>query len=237
MKARPILMSAPMVCALLAGAKTQTRRVVKPQSSGHHWAALPQRADYSSGYRNLHSDVWQFEHRIALNPQPDRDRWIRCAYGAPGDVLWVRETWAHDGSKGPALYRADWECKRDFPGVACEHGPDRWRPSIFMPRWASRLTLRITDVRVQRLQDISPEDARDEGVERRSTKVRQMWLYGQNADERAAIYLRACVWEYGGLWDRINGEGAWAANPYVWALTFEVIKQNVDAVLALMEAA
>ena len=190
MKERPILFSGPMVRAILAGTKTQTRRVVKPQT-----AILTDATARSIGIQP---------------PARENPPVIPCPYGAPGDLLWVRETHAivpasayrcsreEDGSPVPhrvspdgeewAVYRAGWS----------RSDPHRWRPSIHMPRWASRLTLRVTDVRVERLQAISEADARAEGV--------------------------ASVAEYAALWDAINGAGSWAANPWVWAIGFEVVR-------------
>jgi hypothetical protein len=134
----------------------------------------------------------------------------RCPYGVPGDRLWVRETWApqpereeawklpeHEGGGGSAddvCYRAD-ERPNDHQLGGLTHGVARWRPSIYMPRFASRITLEVTDVRADRLQDITEEDAKAEGVERQST--------------------------FRELWDGINGKRApWSSNPFVWVVGF-----------------
>jgi hypothetical protein len=165
-----------MVRAILDGSKTQTRRVVKPQAA-----------------------VLTDEMARALGVQPPAAQnppVIPCPYGIPGDRLWVRETWA-DWSDGLApadesshiLYRAD----TDRPD------PKRWRPSIFMPRAASRILLEITDVRVQRLQEISDDDARAEGYDRSHAFPREWFAL---------------------LWERINGADSWNTNPWVWAITF-----------------
>lgn len=249
-KARPIIFNGDMVRALLDGRKTQTRRVVKPQ---------PDRPLV----RNAAGD-WRGADREGIDP---RSPTWPCPYGQPGDLLWVRETWQEffedemppgrglnmRGRMGsPAqpgrsviAYRADGEMP-PHP----EYGAACWRPSIHMPRWASRLTLRITEVRVQRLQEISEDDARTEGVH--LTAIAPGDLYrnlpcahcGQREQQHVGM-ARAC---WGGrgtcfskltlrggfayLWGSIHGDGAWASNPWVWAITFEVIRENVDQVLA-----
>lgn len=198
---RPILFSAPMVRALLAGTKTQTRRVVKPQPTGL-LGQLP--AD------SARPEKWWFSG----GPPPFASFERACPYGVPGDRLWVRETWrpVHSGdpSQG-AQYRAD------KPDVW--NDVTRWRPAIHMFRWASRLTLTITDVRVERLNDISEADADAE-------------CFGGDFPERVlpeVFPAREGGWGhlsivecYARLWEHINGPGSWAANPWVWAVSFEV---------------
>jgi hypothetical protein len=176
MRERPILFSAPMVRALLAGTKTQTRRIVK--------GGIPFDDDFE----------------IVASP-----------YGDPGDRLWVREShwWFKDepdnscGYYPPKLTREDVEYRADG-----DDGRKVWRPSIHMPRWASRITLEVTGVRVERLQDISEADARAEGVE-------------PNAFERTADNYGSVL--YRRLWESINGPGSWDANPWVWVVEFRRI--------------
>ena len=179
MRERPILFSGPMVRALLDGRKTQTRRVVKPQppterdfrgaTFGLDRAIADGVKMYSQNdYARLpkHPTDWSLIGSVGVARDAGFPLRYRCPYGAPGDRLWVKETHAivprtayamSDGVQqtlkpgddhDAAVYAAGWE--RSKPG--------RWRPSIHMPRWASRLTLTITDVRVQRLQDISEAD-------------------------------------------------------------------------------
>lgn len=130
-----------------------------------------------------------------------------CPYGSAGDLLWVRETWSSilDDARTDServVYRADLGSSADKVQV--------WRPSIHMPRWASRLTLRIAEVRVQRLQEISEEDAEAEGI------TGDEALVGQIANPFRTAYAD--------LWDSINAKRGygWGANPWVWVLTFEV---------------
>lgn len=154
MKTRPIRFNGEMVRAILAGRKTQTRRLVKPQP--------PERAAR------------------------------RCAHST-GDRLWVRETWTqsvrgeNNGEGNCAVYKATW------------NGPSldgKWRSSIFMPRWASRITLEVTRVRVERIQDISEADTLEEG-------------YDGMPDYEPVTWFR-------GIWEKIHGANAWASNPWVW---------------------
>ena len=207
MTARPILFSGPMVRALLEGRKTQTRRAVKaPTARG--------------GF------VLSFNHGIPeFNFGPDDHkpngdlRWHRCPYGQPGDLLWVRETFMpmpHLNAK--AFYRAS---DRLVGG--------RWSSPIHMPRTLSRLTLRIADVRVQRLQDISEADAVAEGVEP-FTDFLPAGHWRRYRDGGWNAYVDNPIASYASLWTEINGPGSWDANPWVWALTFEVIKANVEQV-------
>lgn len=217
---RPILFSDEMVRALLDGRKTQTRRVVKPQP-------LTDGARYYADAYNK-TERWAF-WRCDDNRMSEPRTW-RCPQGVGGDRLWVREAWAPFYAPGAALaypqpdmheanairYRATPDQVRAYPTSLAswltrpssrEHV---WRPSIFMPRWASRITLEIVDVRVQRLHDISEEDAHAEGCRPRR------FCAEPNGETTARR-------EYEWLWERINGEGSWASNPWVWAVSFKRI--------------
>lgn len=203
MSDRPILFSAPMVRALLAGTKTQTRRVLKPQpelySEGRWHVFGP-----GGGIAGVHTgDV----------PEAALD-FVRID---AGDRLWVREAWkAHSTFEGVP--------PRDIPPTKVFYLADdgyspsgsRGRPGMFMPRWASRLTLAVTDVRVELLQDISEADARAEGVFVPEAQ------YAQQGH-------RAPVLAYAGIWEDINGPRSWEANPWVMAVSFAVQKGNIDA--------
>ena len=204
MTSRPILFSGPMVLALLEGRKTQTRRVVKLSRSDAK-----------------HTDIEQAQAMFDMGA-------LRCLYGQPGDLLWVRETWSEVGNSDPGhlVYKATYpnDLPPDIQNVPADihEAGYRWRPSIHMPRWASRLTLRITDVRVQRLQEISEEDAKAEGVHPEGVETGR--VLGEGQVEEVGSY----VLPYSFLWDSINGVGSWKSNPWVWAITFGVIKANVD---------
>lgn len=218
MKERPILFSGPMVRAILEGRKTVTRRVMKPQPD-----FLGSMVDPNTPFKTLDA---------GLHAR------ITCPYGEPGDRLWVRETWTDVNMCGaPALaYRAD-EDIRDLmeePGFLDDRGAfnyddprvkpypfacwyaeldqARWRPSIHMPRWASRILLEITSVRVERLQDISEEQAIAEGPPGLAFPAPpgSHWV---TEDGRRRAFMR--------LWDDVNGAGAWDANPWVWVVEFK----------------
>lgn len=168
MKERPIIFSADSVRAILDGRKTQTRRIVKPSPPRIEHVRSKSGADYSiftddceRGVFRVAGPVWAVRELMGCEPE-----W-RCRFGVPGDRLWVRETWTHEasdiseltdamyvGGKGP-YYRSD---------SVHENTGLKWCSPIHMPRWASRLTLEITDVHVERLQDITDEDAKEEGV-------------------------------------------------------------------------
>jgi hypothetical protein len=234
MKTRPILFSAPMVRALLDGTKSQTRRALKPQppldvGSLSAEVIAPTIVD-RHGNEDAGADVFGCT-------TDDGDWCLRCPYGEPGELLWVRETFtikdkALDGLEYPPFYRSD---VTDSHGLcfATDDGPRyveqlKWTSSIHMPRWASRLTLRITDVRVQRLQEISQDDALAEGIDTEG----DAYLEVERAISAGVCPHHVEVATYAWLWDSINGAGSWASNPWVWALTFDTIKANVDHVLA-----
>lgn len=204
MTERPILFSAPMVRALLDGRKTQTRRIIKDAPSEAGWICYVE----ATGTRK-----W-----IGPNGYPSMPCTMRFA---KGDRLWVREAWAYHGGDemlyqrepGAVGYRADVETD---PRLSFGNVPGgRWRVSIHMPRWASRLTLTVTDVRVERLQAITPADAIAEGI---APAANHMTIDCDTADPRVA---------FAALWQSINGDGAWQANPWVVALTFTVGHRNI----------
>lgn len=197
---RPILFSAPMVRALLAGSKTQTRRPLKIQpldilpmqgdAAGREWVAL-----------------------MTRDPEP-KGTVLRCRYGVPGDRLYVRETWqavnGNDRARHIVTHPAPDRGWIEYAATPRDDEPAyKWRPSIHMPRWASRITLDVTGIRVERLQDISEADAIAEGVNVHSD---------HHGKPRTSIY--SPVQAYRDLWESINGEGSWDANPWVWVVEF-----------------
>lgn len=230
MKARPILMSAPMVRALLEGRKTQTRRVVKPQPSDD--GDIEECQTYPNEFF-----LWSGGER-----QPS----FLCPYGKPGDLLWVRETWQlHSKATdlGKVVYRASEAASHtefhelvpvsligDMKPKPFQEG---WRSSLHMPRWASRLTLELTEVRVERLQEISEANAIAEGIEPVHTGAGELCGYAnyQYLGEGIGYFADDPIKSYASLWESINGPGSWEVNPWVWALTFRVHHQNVDAFL------
>lgn len=195
MKERPILFSGPMVRAILDGRKTQTRRVLKRQYLDPTWIIRPATADRFNGHTH---DWWLPGGTVPVAA-------IRCPYGVPGDRLWVREAFGIPDApyeredKSLLIYRAD-----ESPRMA-ELNKHFWRPSIFMPRWASRLTLEVLRVRVERLQEISEDDAKAEGA------------VGAAVETFAPSHRAA----FENLWGEINGAESWKANPWVWVVEFQ----------------
>ena len=217
MTERPILFSAEMVRAILAGRKTQTRRAIKPQP----WVDNMGNACWKD--RNFGQSANHVPHIKALaSPIPCSDtKRVLCPYGAPGDLLWVRETFRYFPGTGSHLWDGDREYQADGAvksgrfftaeewqsrGMKAKPEP-RWRPSIHMPRWASRITLEVKSVRVERLQDIRCTDAEAEGA-------------GHEAGPTGGQARGA----FANLWNHINGPGAWEANPWVWVISFQRVK-------------
>lgn len=227
MRERPILFSAPMVRAILEGRKRQTRRVLKPQPPSCDAVRAKAGIDFSIFSANHARDfrvagpVWAV--RDLMNGR--EPEWT-CPYGAPGDQLWVRETvWLprpvtqrdlRDGADTwpKCIYSADTD------GIEIQWMREhRWkqRPSIHCPRWASRLTLEVTGVRVERLQDIREADALAEGIAHFGDG-------GFVSDDDGRNYGATAVESYAYLWESINGCGSWDANPWVWVITFHRIE-------------
>lgn len=211
MKDRPILFSAPMVRAILAGTKTQTRRAVK--STGMYAIDA-----------SIHGEEKARRELAALA--------TRCPYGQAGDQLWVREAFsgphcmdASDGCK--AVPPSKWgDCSRIWywaDGNPTEGDWTRPRPSIHMPRWASRILLEITGVRVEQLQNISFEDAIAEGVyhyaAELATNPKVTKADIEKMIERHGSGKPQCL--YAQLWESINGAGTWGINPFVWVVEFK----------------
>lgn len=194
---RPILFSAPMVRALLAGTKTQTRRVVKDTGLYAIDAAV-------------HGPETAARELLALAS--------RCPYGQPGHKLWVREAWRtdsdHDDKPPRDIHEGVhvwYEAGRGLSAIRGLSRMGKLRPGMFMPRWASRITLEVSEVRVERLQAISEADAIAEGIGRTASGH---WLPGPCDHPE---------WAYHQLWDQINGAGAWDLNPFVWCVSFRRI--------------
>jgi hypothetical protein len=210
-KERPILFKAEMVRAILDGRKTQTRRIVKGarhEGIGHcHWSG--------TGWAHL----WPHGGCSCQS--------VACPYGAPGDRLWVREAWtrfppdAPDGMGEAIYYRAEPGNLRDSATNTMEQNGVKWRPPIRMPRWASRITLEIVDVRVERLHSITEADAVAEGVglsHRAISPYESEWSFWDYLGN-APCYGMARD-SFASLWESINGPGSWDANPWVWAVQF-----------------
>lgn len=214
MKERGMIFNGEMVRAILGGRKTQTRRIVKPQpdltkNSGFSWNG----ALYGAG-----SDDRETNRNFAH---------IKCPHGKPGDRIWVRETWAEAGAGAPdlKLYRANYPAHVPTHYENVPPAEDvRWTPSIHMPRWASRILLEITDVRVERLNDISEEDARAEGIiDGGCLNCGEPEPCGCANPEPDATDAFAY------LWQSIYGQENWNANPWVWVIEFNRIEGDGHA--------
>ena len=211
---RPILFSGAMVRALLDGSKTQTRRAVKLQ--------VQHDDSWVGGWKIVHKRVTQALLTFnQLGGKPLGSDAAICPYGQPGDRLWVRETFLdtlgtgvehrdESGLRHRYAFAAD--CARGSYGDQArkDYGL-KWKPSIHMPRAASRILLEIVSVRVERLQNISEKDARAEGV---TIESRHMAGYC------AGQFLPPSIRAYRDLWELMNGTGSWDANAWVWVVEF-----------------
>lgn len=214
MKERPILFNAEMVRAILDGRKTQTRRVIKLTDNG----LLRLRAPYATWLEDGVGPVWCPYGGSPKVPMPADRLAAGSPYGVPGDRLWVRETWSIDPSEGDVTYEADGETARFLDlGAHGAVGIRGKHPSIFMPRALSRITLEVTGVRVERVQDISGEDAGAEGtpcIFCRKTLVTRCQCALDKADYHE---------DFQKLWDSVNAKRgySWESNPWVWVVSFK----------------
>ena len=203
MKERPVLFSAPMVRAILDGRKTQTRRIIKPQPY------IDEMGNFCWNGENFGQDFNGPCIQAIASPIPSsKTKRVRCPYGKPGDRLWVRETFNHDGEK--YIYAAD------LNELGVQKWAAQWKPSIHMPRNASRILLEITGVRVERLQDISECDAKAEGSYVCDYFGRRLLDQSSN---------QGCYkWGYRSIWESLNGTGSWDLNPFVWVIEFKLLE-------------
>jgi hypothetical protein len=205
MKEKPILFSGPMVRSILEGKKTQTRRIIKtkiPIMDGWKFHTC-----VSSTCKEDEGKHRFCDNSVCMEIGKNTTEYFKSKY-YQGDRLWIRETFSiYRHPTNPVVhYRAD--CGEDDKTL-------KWKPSIFMPRWASRINLEVTWVRVERLQDISEEDAKAEGVIERHDVFHE--YYKSQVDN---VYRRG----YAVLWESINGAESWKQNPWVWVVEFKVVK-------------
>lgn len=238
---RPVIYSGPMVRALLDGRKTQTRRLLKLRGYPGF---------FQFGVSDTPGYDWHFRRKDHVWEDYEHTRILGFLQYQLGDRLWVREnfqahSWASDcvtiryqaetRTKGftaqiEQIPYPDGE-KNSFKFIAPK-GPDYWRPSIHMPRWASRLTLNVTDVRIERLQDITSDDAEAEGLLCGETEGGDLVWSGVH--QTYPIPEQHCHhWPeeaFAELWNSINGPDAWSTNPWVVAVSFDVHRGNIDKV-------
>lgn len=218
MKERPILFSAPMVRAILSGSKTQTRRVVKPRKDvGFGCLLQPHELAGEANSGNLEN----------------------CPYGQPGDRLWVRESFQPLFAEGfENHWEPDWKTGKGYSiSYPATDGIQEFfnlddelssacKPSIHMPRWASRILLEITGVRIEKLQDVSESDALAEGIESLTgDNTIYHWDFPKPHPNHAVSGYKSARSAYHELWCEINGRGSWDANPYVWVIEFKRVTQ------------
>jgi hypothetical protein len=271
MSEKPILFTGEMVRAILEGRKTETRRVVKPQPrEDEHGVHFPWATFYNTGHvhtwdRNgAGGENWQALEHPSENKYAEalkRTQYKNASpYGQPGDRLWVRETWAthqildalppRESRRSTFWYHTCPDRRTARPYSRTCRG--KWRPSIHMPRWASRINLEVTEVRVERVQDITEDSAAAEGVER--TGGDRYWLgYTRHGVKGTRKVWGSAKRAFEDLWDSINAKSwpkwarrredkdkptdryakshpkedgplSWAANPWVWVVKFQLVK-------------
>lgn len=192
MTEKPIIFSTQMVQAILEGRKNQTRRIVKPQPDDDGlW-------NHTDLPMSLESDLEGWNGTVDETGESNQ---YKCPYGQPGDVLWVRESYSPDYFRqGEHGYKADWT------DLSKEYLPSpKWKPSIHMPRTAARIFLKVENVRVERLQEITASECKKEGI---------------LIDPEDPDYIQ-WIEKFADLWDKINGFRApWESNPWVWVIEF-----------------
>lgn len=222
MKERPIIMGDESVRAILEGRKTQTRRVIDPRKYNIAGWDMPRtKEDMEAGYP------------FAENADGDSVSVVDwCPYGRVGDRLYVKERFAYWIGREAVAYSdmchksiegIEWEDEVNIRDIA-EGG--KWKSPLFMPRLASRITLEITDIRVERVQDISVQDAKDEGIRVHANGCKDGLAYGcYNGDDCVKNVCRQPIEYYKQLWDQLNAKRGypWESNPWVWVITFKVV--------------
>lgn len=218
MKEIPMLFSTPMVQAILEERKTVTRRVIKPQPIKSEGPSIDNPAFREGDW------IWSGKfsgHTIISNKKNGPTDYAKdySPYGQPGDILWVRETWCRDlEAEGQFLYRATEPEAQDL-----DTGGSPWKPSIHMPKVACRLKLDVISIDVERLHEITEEDAIREGVGA-GFQMNAGWPdYTQIKNGVCTVTQDSARMSYATLWDSINGKGSWDKNPWVWRIEFKKI--------------
>ncbi|UDQ77708.1 hypothetical protein LJQ72_09215 [Pectobacterium brasiliense] len=222
MKEHPIIFNGEMVRAILDGRKTQTRRVIKPQPFDRSQYRRDHQIEIISGRAENGDEI---DGLYAYTKSTGGTWDAKCPFGQPGDRLWVRETSglqvrrdALGGTGEFRVYRASNPDAIRYKTASGEIAPIKWVPSIHMPRYASRITLEITDVRVELLNNISEEDAQAEGVE---SLHGGYWRHYQPEWTQHQLSAKG---SFATLWKSIYGEENWNSNPWVWVTEFKQIK-------------
>lgn len=212
MKAIPILFSTPMVQAILDGRKSQTRRIIDPQPMLHNEIIkLPMEIDQ---YGKEMEQWMKKGYKSIVTSGPASGYVIpKCRYGQPGDVLWVRETWAKN-------YDGTFDYKAGYPFTSPQGG---WKPNIHMPKAACRIFLEVKAIQVERLQDISNMNAMNEGIECLDHGVH----WKNYLSDEISCFLNP-KHSFESLWKSINGPESWDSNPWVWVIDFKRIEKPTN---------
>ena len=212
---KPILFSTEMVQAILEGRKTQTRRIIKPQPKK---GIIATAFDFKKGF---------YASKIKIEENPDRfeiTELFKPKFQI-GDILWVRETWQTTWNENKkswdTIYKADGGYWIDDDGIM------KWKPSIYMPKKRARIFLEVTNVRVERLQDITEEDAIAEGIKKTwiNDDIKQCKFKNYINDGKGS---KSPIDSFISLWKKINGEDSWKSNPWVWVYEFKVVNKPKD---------
>lgn len=204
MKEHPILFSTPMVQGLSNDTKTMTRRVTGLDKINKNPDDFQfEFADYALKYPYRFTQISSVNYKsLAANDFHQEE--VKCPYGKPGDLMWVRETFSEKDNR--VIYRADVCSKYDLPDGF------KWKPSIHMPKAAARFWLRITDIRIERLHNITEEDAKAEGAE---------YLLWRGVTKDSQSYRNG----FTSIWLSINCDASWNKNPWVWVVSFEILSK------------
>lgn len=199
-KEHPIIFSTDMVKALLEGRKTQTRRILNPQP--YSKVSGIKLTDYEISHFTLENHPGWVKYGLNKN--------LKCRFGKPGDLLWVRETWKKNviPMGWPYHYYED-------DSVFTNKDNEKWKPSIHMPKEAARIWLEVKDIRIERLNEISEADAFAEGIEVTSHYKNAVACNPKRPFNAITGYMY--------LWEAINGFDSWNSNPWIWAITFKVL--------------
>jgi hypothetical protein len=223
MKEIPMLFSTPMVQAILEGRKTQTRRLAAVPAGDHHGTDI---MDWGLS-KHPYQDDGKWLYAVQTDVDDSRTFELKNKYGKPGDLLWVREKWYAVEREGQGIvnqfiiFEDEW--KGGQPNELAPLRPTekfyRWgcHPSIHLPKYAARIWLQVTDIRVERLQDIEPSDAIEEGI----TEPEGLKRYIENGIRING--MDAGVFIFKELWQSINGPESWELNPFVWCVGFKVL--------------
>lgn len=210
-KERPMLFTTDMVIATVKETKTNTRRlkgleILNERPDAWRFAGVNAFGDFL--FYDVHGSI------TGHDPQ-DCTRVVKCPYGKPKDLLWVRETWRYsDDLQAPYDYKAAFEL--EYTAEYLQRTIGSWKPSIHMPKDAARIWIQITDIRVERLQSITNKGAIAEGIQKVKGGYRD---YTENITAPAP----GAYWSFNSLWCKINGEASWDLNPWVWVITFKVL--------------